>query len=82
MSLALVEVNVQLPTKRALTTPDVIEQLAEPDVTEYETEPLPEPPDTDKVMPESRSPELSRNVRVFCVSFANVTKVATDERDS
>ena len=73
---------MQLPAKRAFTTPDVIEQLAEPDVTEYETEPVPEPPDTDNVMPVSRSPELSRRVRVFCVSFANVTSVATDDRDS
>ena len=73
---------MQLPAKRAFTTPDVIEQLADPDVTEYDTAPVPEPPDTDKVMPVSRSPELSRNVRAFCVSFAKVTKVATDERAS
>ena len=73
---------MQLPTKRALTTPEVIEQLAEPDVTEYDTAPVPEPPDTDNVMPVSKSPELSRKVKAFCVSFANVTKVATDERGS
>ena len=73
---------MQLPAKRAFTTPAVMEQLADPDVTEYDTLPVPEPPDTDKVMPESRSPAVSRNVRVFCVSFANVTKVATDERAS
>ena len=75
-------VSVQLPVKRAFTTPDVIEQLAEPDVTEYETVPVPEPPDTDNAIPVSKSPELSRKVKAFCVSFANVTTVATDERVS
>lgn len=75
-------VNEQVPAKRAFTTPEVIEQFADPEVTEYETAPVPDPPDVDNVMPESRSPELSRNVKEFCVSFANVTKVATDERDS
>jgi hypothetical protein len=45
-------VNEQVPEKRAFTTPDVIEQLAEPEVTEYETVPVPEPPETDNVMPE------------------------------
>jgi hypothetical protein len=77
-----VVVSEHVPALRALATPDVIEQLADPDVTEYETAPVPEPPDTDNVMPVSKSPELSRNVKVFCVSFANVTKVATDDRDS
>ena len=80
--MAFVVVSVQVPVKRAFTTPDVIEQPAEPEATEYDTEPVPEPPDTDNVMPESRSPALSRNVRAFCVSFANVTNVATDERGS
>ncbi len=78
----MVLVNEQVPAKRAFTTPAVIEQFAEPEVTEYETAPVPDPPETDNVMPESKSPELSRNDRVFWVSFANVTKVATDERDS
>ena len=78
----MVLVNEQVPAKRAFTTPEVIEQFAEPDDTEYETVPVPDPPDTDNVMPESRSPELSRKVKVFCVSFANVTSIATDDRDS
>jgi hypothetical protein len=62
--------------------PEVIEQFADPEVTEYETVPVPEPPDVDNVMPESKSPELSRKVRAFCESFAKVTSVATDDRDS
>jgi hypothetical protein len=78
----LVLVNEQVPAKRAFTTPEVIEQFAEPEVTEYETAPVPDPPETANVMPESRSPELSRKVKVFCVSFANVTSVATDDCDS
>lgn len=58
-------VNTHVPTKRAFTMPEVIEQFAEPDVTEYEIAPEPEPPDTDNVMPASKSPELSRKVRAF-----------------
>ena len=52
MSAAFVVVNEHVPTKRALTMPDVNEQLADPEVTEYDTAPVPEPPETDNVMPE------------------------------
>jgi hypothetical protein len=68
-----------VPALRALATPDVTEQFADPDVTVYDTVPVPEPPDVPKVIPESKSPELSRNVKAFWVSFANVTVVATDD---
>jgi hypothetical protein len=78
-----VEVSVQLPALRAFTTPDVIEQLAEPNVTEYDTAPVPEPPETDNVMPVVQiARTLSRNVKAFCVSFAKVTGVAIDDCDS
>jgi hypothetical protein len=36
-----------------------MEQLAVPEVTEYDTDPCPEPPDVAKVIPVSRSPEES-----------------------
>ena len=68
-----------MPALRALTTPDVIEQLADPDVTVYVTDPVPEPPDVDNVIPVLRSPETSFIERAFWVSLANVTVVAIDD---
>jgi hypothetical protein len=67
-----------VPAVRALATPEVIEQLPDPDETEYETEPVPEPPDVPKVIPVLRSPETSLIDKAFWVSFANDTVVATD----
>jgi hypothetical protein len=43
--------SVHVPTARADTTPDVIEQLAVPLDTVDVTEPEPEPPMTDKMIP-------------------------------
>lgn len=51
MSPSLVTVNVQLPTARADTTPDVNEQFAVPFDTVDDTEPEPEPPRTDTMIP-------------------------------
>jgi hypothetical protein len=82
LSVAFVAVSEHVPAFRALATPDVIEQLAEPDVTVKVTVPVPDPPDVDNVIPVSKSPELSRKVKAFCVSLANVTVVATDDCDS
>ena len=47
----MVTVRVHVPTARADTTPDVIEQLAVPLDTVDEIEPVPEPPMTATMMP-------------------------------
>ena len=79
MSAAFVVVNKQLPTSRALTTPEATEQFAVPEVTLYDTAPVPEPPDTDNVIPVSRSPATSRTDNKFCESRAKVTVVAAED---
>ena len=79
LSVAFVAVSEHVPAFRALATPDVIEQLADPDVTLYVTDPVPEPPDVPKVIPVLRSPETSFIERAFWESLANVTVVATDD---
>jgi hypothetical protein len=71
-----------VPALRALATPEVIEQLPDPEVTAYDTVPVPEPPDVPKVIPVLRSPETSLIDKAFWVSFANDTVVATDDCDS
>lgn len=51
MSPSFVTVNVQLPTARADTTPDVNEQFAVPLDTDDDTVPDPDPPRTDTMTP-------------------------------
>ena len=82
LSVAFVAVSEHVPAFRALATPDVIEQLAEPDVTVKVTDPIPDPPDVDNVIPVLRSPETSVIDSALWVSLANVTSVATDDCDS
>jgi hypothetical protein len=48
---AFVTVSTHVPTARAETTPDVSEQFAEPVVTDIDTEPVPDPPVTDTMIP-------------------------------
>jgi hypothetical protein len=79
VSAAFVVVNKQLPANRALTTPEATEQLAVPEVTLYNNAPVPEPPDTDNVIPVSKSPEVSRTDNKFCESRAKVTVVAAED---
>lgn len=56
MSAALVTVSVHVPTARADTTPEVREQFAVPLDTDDVVEPVPEPPEIDKMIPVKRSP--------------------------
>lgn len=56
VSEAFVTVSVHVPTTRADTTPAVREQFAVPLDTDEVTEPVPDPPRIDKMMPVYKSP--------------------------
>ena len=49
-------VSTHVPTARADTTPDVRVQFADPLDTDEVTEPLPDPPRTERMIPVYRSP--------------------------
>ena len=75
---ALVTVSAHVPTARAVTTPEVIAQLADPMVTDKVTDPVPEPPVTDTMMPVYRSPLVVATESAVCDNLLNVTVVADE----
>jgi hypothetical protein len=77
-SAAFVIVNEQVPAVFAVTTPEVIVQVAVPVVTTDVVAPVPEPPVVATMMPVTKSPEVVDTARADCVFFANVTVVESN----
>ena len=82
VSPALEIESKQVPKFRAVTTPAVNVQLAVPDVTDVETEPVPPPPVTDTMIPVKRSPVVVAADSGVWLLRSIVIVVEIDERAS
>lgn len=74
--------NEHVPKARAVTSPDVSVQFADPCVTEVETFPVPPPPLIATMIPVTKSPVVVATDNAGCEMRSMVMVVAADDRAS